>query len=323
MTRTTPPRPVDIVSVFPELANHARTATRLHPRPGSPGLHDSSIGGPLLWPADEPWPMCTEEHEPSEFMTRPDDERRKRRIRDAARGRSYTPEERAELQAIETESGEPTTPPEGPMPFMGFAQLYARDVPDLVPPPDADVLQVLWCPWDHDKEHYCPTLLLRWRKAADVADVIDPQPEPEFMEYGNYLPNPCVLHPEQVVEYQYIDFLPPGLQTRLREWEEETGNDYQFELSIASGTKVGGWSSWHLTDPYPMVCECGADMELLLRIDGFEWDSDQSWRPLEEDRFDDPYLFSQPTGIIIGRGYGLWVFTCPVSYDHPHRLSMQ
>lgn len=31
----------------------ARTATRPHPRPGSPTVHESSVGGPPLWPVDE------------------------------------------------------------------------------------------------------------------------------------------------------------------------------------------------------------------------------------------------------------------------------
>ncbi|GAA2417965.1 hypothetical protein GCM10010420_55450 [Streptomyces glaucosporus] len=60
MPRTTPPRPVDIAAVFPELAPLARTAVRLHPRPGAPTAADNSVGGPLLWPADEPWPTCPE-----------------------------------------------------------------------------------------------------------------------------------------------------------------------------------------------------------------------------------------------------------------------
>jgi transposase len=54
------PRPVDVTALFPQLAPLARTATRLHPRPGLPTVHDSSVGGPLLWPADEPWPYCDE-----------------------------------------------------------------------------------------------------------------------------------------------------------------------------------------------------------------------------------------------------------------------
>lgn len=49
---TTPPRPFDVTTAFPLLARLARTATRLHPRPGTPSPQDSSIGGTLLWPAD-------------------------------------------------------------------------------------------------------------------------------------------------------------------------------------------------------------------------------------------------------------------------------
>lgn len=58
MARTTPPRPVDVAGAFPRLRDHRATTTRLHPRPGSPSHTDSSIGGPLLWPAGEPWPYC-------------------------------------------------------------------------------------------------------------------------------------------------------------------------------------------------------------------------------------------------------------------------
>ncbi|MFJ7588037.1 hypothetical protein ACIQZO_11765 [Streptomyces sp. NPDC097617] len=61
-SRTTPPRPLDVESLFPGLAAHRRAATRLHPRPAAPGVHDSHVGGPLLWPADDPWPICTVPH---------------------------------------------------------------------------------------------------------------------------------------------------------------------------------------------------------------------------------------------------------------------
>src|SRR2546423_1890577 len=62
MSPVTPPRPLDVTAVIPQLAPLARTATRLHPRPGSPSPRDSSVGGPLLWPADEPWPHCHGPH---------------------------------------------------------------------------------------------------------------------------------------------------------------------------------------------------------------------------------------------------------------------
>lgn len=61
-SHTTPPRPLDVTTLFPQLAPLARTATRLHPRPASPTPNDSSVGGPLLWPAHEPWPHCEETH---------------------------------------------------------------------------------------------------------------------------------------------------------------------------------------------------------------------------------------------------------------------
>src|SRR5215469_7264887 len=51
-----------ITTVFPDLAELAATAIRLHPRPGRAGLRDSSIGGPLLWPAGEAWPVCDDSH---------------------------------------------------------------------------------------------------------------------------------------------------------------------------------------------------------------------------------------------------------------------
>lgn len=54
----TPDRPVDVAGLFSELAGQERTAVRLHPRPGLPSPQESSIGGPLLWPATEPWPHC-------------------------------------------------------------------------------------------------------------------------------------------------------------------------------------------------------------------------------------------------------------------------
>ncbi|MFI8211135.1 hypothetical protein ACIF82_17835, partial [Streptomyces werraensis] len=54
MSFTTPPRPVDVTALFPQLAPLARTATRLHPRPGSPTVHDSSVGGARGGPPPPP-----------------------------------------------------------------------------------------------------------------------------------------------------------------------------------------------------------------------------------------------------------------------------
>ncbi|MFG2087451.1 MULTISPECIES: hypothetical protein [unclassified Spirillospora] len=62
MPHTTRPPIMDITEDIPGLAAYARTAVRLHPRRGNPTPDDSSIGGPLRWPADEPWPFCDQQH---------------------------------------------------------------------------------------------------------------------------------------------------------------------------------------------------------------------------------------------------------------------
>ena len=97
--RTTPPRPVDVPAVFPELASLARPAIRLHPRPGEPSVKESSVGGPLLWPADEPWPHCEGPHVDAGFRRPPAEvrmERRRRaRLHRDPEGPACTPEEAA------------------------------------------------------------------------------------------------------------------------------------------------------------------------------------------------------------------------------------
>jgi hypothetical protein len=122
------------------------------------------------------------------------------------------------------------------------------------------------------------------------------------------------------------DLLPDDLRRRIRQWEKATGHSYQ-SLSIADGWKVGGYASWHLTDPHPMVCECGRDMRLLLTIASGEWDGSRVWRPVEdadEDSEFHSYLSPDtPTHVTIGRGYSLWVFRCPDSFEHRHRMTMQ
>lgn len=60
VTRRTPPRPLPVEELFPEVVPFRRDTVRLHPRRGEPAPGDSSLGGPLLWPAGEPWPSCPE-----------------------------------------------------------------------------------------------------------------------------------------------------------------------------------------------------------------------------------------------------------------------
>jgi hypothetical protein len=284
------------------------------------------VGGPLRWPAAEAWPVCERTDHYLDRVLRPDTVRARRAVyaaasaRAAATGKPYqlTDDERESLPRFDF--SEPHALAYGPTPLVPVAQLYRRDVPDFVGPAGADLLQVLWCPLDHPELGYNPRVVLRWRRTEDIGDVRGPSPEPTVVN-ETYLPTPCVVHPEQVVEYPYADLLPEGLGQRIDAWEERTGHDYQGTLSLAPGWKVGGHANWSLTDPHPMECTaCGAAMVLLLTADSAEWDTpDRTWRPVEEPEGAEIH----PTDVIIGRGYSLYVFICPRSYEHPLGSAMQ
>jgi hypothetical protein len=334
MSFTTPPRPFDVAAVFPQLAPLARTATRLHPRPGSPTVHDSSVGGPLLWPADEPWPHCEGPHEKgaTSVVLSPDDVRVLRRNRAAITSRRHlgrpaslpTPEELATSKRIR--QGRPW--PEGPIAMLPVAQLYARDVPLPVSPPGADLLQVLWCPFDHPTH---PRTALFWRSATTVTDVLDAPPEPPAIKSQGYLPEPSLLAPEQVTEYPHPMELDKELQQQLADtsrWGVSCPTDpqefYRSELSTSPGWKTGGWSRWGLTDPVARPCpECGTEALPLLTIATTEWNAgSDSWAPEEERTNPTPLLRGTPpanfTLIMIARGYDLQLHACPADPSHPH-----
>ncbi|MFI8966146.1 hypothetical protein ACIGO8_28990 [Streptomyces sp. NPDC053493] len=301
MSRTTPPRTVDVAAVFPSLVPLARTATRLHPRPGSPTPHDSSIGGPLLWPADEPWPYCREGHEWHDG-----------RVDDWFEGWH-----------------------EGPNAMLPLVQLYVRDVPLLRPPGQADLLQVLWCPCEHPPEHKPPTALF-WRSSTEVTDALVTPPKTCAVEYDEYVPEPCELAPEQITEYPNLLELTEGVRQQLGDWSrwQAAGSDvdstyapypeafYTRELSVAPGWKVGGWPPWGLTDPVAQLCAvCGTKMDPLLTVASNEWDSsNRGWIPYE-----DQALAGIPRAgvensprVQVSRGNHLQLYVCPTSPAHPH-----
>jgi hypothetical protein len=329
MVRTTPPRPVDIAAHLPELAPLARTTWRLHPRPGEPTPADSSIGGPLLWPTQEPWPTCTQHAGPTLHGASVPDVLEQRRILTEAWARPrgdgtdlLTEEEKVIVDRVNsgTEIAQ-----DGPAPMVPVAQLYARDIPTLPRPDGADLLQMLWCPFDHESDGYLPSTVLRWRFAADVQDPLTDPPQPAAVEQ-DYQPRPCVLHPEEVTEYPAPHCLPADLAERVKAWEDREGMEYQYDLSVAPGCKVGGHAPWSFTDPFPMSCpDCGANVEPLLTIDSCEWDGVTSWRPVEDAAavhrpFPTP---NNPTILVIGDIDSLQFYTCVASPSHQHVTNLQ
>ncbi|MEU6389097.1 hypothetical protein [Streptomyces sp. NPDC046939] len=320
------------------------------------------MGGPLWWPADESWPVCTSVHRKHSGY-RLTDLRAGRRLLDAARRRDpeHGPNdaERETLRRLERRvRAVPGIVDDDPVPLLA-AQLFARDIPDLpAGPGGADLLQVLWCPFEAHGPDRTIDVVLRWRHTDDVTEVLDVQPEPLIVGRTWCVPNACVPDPEQVVEYEYADLLPQTLRRAIDAWEDEQltrqeaaledeapwGNhadsasfdaataarpdtpeihSYQHDLSIAPGWKVGGYATWHLTGPARVDCAaCGTPMRPLLTVEDGEWDGTTTWVPLEDRHLIGVPGASTPTGVQLGRGL-LRIFTCPTDIGHPHRLSFQ
>ncbi|MFD0623305.1 hypothetical protein ACFQ2K_11335 [Streptomyces sanglieri] len=222
----------------------------------------------------------------------------------------------------------------GPVPLLAVAQLYAHDLlaaegDNLWPGPrGTDLLQVLWCPFEHG-EDCIPQVRLVWRKAAEVGPVLSAHPEPSVIEDESYLPGPCVLHPETVTEYPAPLELDEELAERVGAWEEPRDYLYHYALSVAPGWKIGGWGNWSFCDPWPMKCpDCGGAVRPLLTVDSAEWDNEQSWRPVEDEAacaapgvvHPQP---QEPTRITIGRGYTMQIYTCERSSGHTPLQVMQ
>jgi hypothetical protein len=362
MVRTTPPPPLDITAVVPELALLGRRAVRLHPRAGTPGRSDSSLGGPLLWPAEEPWPVCdgwlvTERREP----IAPEDLQRLRRVHDATHdggqpvGEETMEEydERIRIAAggsIDTVAGDRVflapQPHQDPAALVPVLQLYARDIPELPFRGQTDLLQLLWCPNWHDEPWHGPHPVTVWRPAAAVTEPLASPPAPRFdglfpdLAQREYVPLPCVLHPERIVEYPHSEWpyssdLPDALAEQVRQWDEQQDGLFSYwnALSTAPGTKVGGHPRW-VQGPWWPQCGCGLRMHHLLTIASDEFEIatlGRRWLPLE-DR-DDPTITGRrllidrdcwaPHGIMLGDVGSLYLFTCTGCADRPLAGTMQ
>lgn len=287
MTRHTPPRPVAVEELFPELVPFRREAVRLHPRPGEPTCRESSVGGPLLWPSGEPWPECAEEH--------------------------------FDLDEI----------PCDPAPLVPVAQLYQADAPGVEYPAGCDLLQVLWCPFNHEYG-YCPRPEVYWRDSGSVSQVADTPPAPEAAP-DEQVPRPCTLYPERVIEYPSRDLpkeLWDVLRDRFAQLENDTGWSYEFHLADAPGTKLGGYPGWTQDPVWPDCESCGRRMQNLLTV--ASWESDggswRTWLPVEDrellkgqEAVQTPLWRSvnQAAGLMLGDVGGVYIFECPTCPGRP------
>ncbi|MDA1359359.1 hypothetical protein O1R50_06985 [Glycomyces luteolus] len=338
MPFTTPDRPFDLVAMFPELTTLARTAVRLHPRHGNPTAEHSSIGGPLLWPDDEPWPTCSGPHEWDSLETL-DEVFEDRRIKDLAWSTpgggtpdSFTTEEQAFLDSL----GEPGRGDSrgdefqtAEAPLLPVAQLFTRDVPGLPFRERFDLLQVLWCPYDHPETGpygaYEPAVHLRLRDTSrSVLRPVYPARN-TLVGFKDYVPSPCVLAPEEVTEFPHTDLLSPELREEIKATTERPEAFDYHDNALAPGWKVNGHGArWWIIDAFDVRCECGAEAKPLLTAATGGLDSPTShWRPLEErdGAAEAPKRYGS-VDVYLGRGYDLQIFHCGLDPEHPPVMEM-
>jgi hypothetical protein len=172
-----------------------------------------------------------------------------------------------------------------------------------------------------------------WRTASRV---LDPRPAnpPPTDAYYEYVPFPCRLLPERVIEYPSVYELPDELVERIYEWEgqhlSEKGEhlwEYESDLSVCEGSKIGGYVRV-IQSLWVPGCECGEEMEHLLTVESMEWNGvvDQRWTPLEEQalfapapaRWEDwdekdreiQRALWNPTGLMLGDAGHMQLFVC-------------
>jgi hypothetical protein len=257
----TPPPWVDVLQVLPELASQARTAVRLHPRHNPDLPADASkIGGMFLWPADEPWPVCSEHREP----------------------------------------------------YVTAMQLRAEEFPEMQFRPGTDLFQWLWCA---NPDHGWVQSAVYWRRRASIAKALEIMPKPRRANI-TFVPAPCVLLPERVIEYPPPQLLSPSQIQRLEAWSvapllapqararldlSSIEGFYQGELATCPGTKIGGYPYYYQSPSPRPQSPSGKPTEFLVTISAYEFGVREQlrWEPQE----DPQYIAASK-----GRVPGMWVY---------------
>lgn len=318
---TTPTPPVDITAHFEWLREFAATAIRLHPRrSGNLPVHISKMGGLFYWPRSVPWPVCHARDGVDLYdLSRPE----KLEELKIFLGHAY------ELQRLSGFTGSAGS--REPLrhwinrqleevhelerrgrnghgqPYLPLLQLRRDDFPTLPFPFDADLFQLLWCPYVHfdGPPAEQPGFMVFWRRQADIVDPLLAEPR---MADGVELFE-CRLDPEYITEYPVSGSFEAHFREDLNYWEPGGAEIYDDTLSAAPGVKLFGYPRW-IGDAATPFCQCGRMMKILVTIDmdefGVRPSSVNRWRPVEEGASNLSHGFS------IGDPGALFLFHCPI-----------
>jgi hypothetical protein len=318
MARRTRPPQQPIEALFPDLLPLQRVAVRLHPHRVAASLPPSAskIGGHILWPEEEPWPVCTER----EYAVEPVTPSHPVAFTDLLTGRSYGP------TWIGPEDRRHTGT------YLPVLQLRRDDVPELPFPDDSDLFQLVWCPRLHEDD-YQPRIRLYWRRERDITHPRASFPRPLGLTNDDAADSlvpryECTVAPERIREYpslselEQMGLIPDDAREHL--WDAQN----RGELGTAhGGTKVGGWPVGS-QEAVALRCPRGHEMQYLLSFETSEPLEELILSPDEQERLQhldarEEEAYREPTGMAFGRNGFLYVFWCPACPDHIARSVMQ
>lgn len=188
--------------------------------------------------------------------------------------------------------------------YVPVLQLRKQDFPEVSFREDSDLMQILWCPNDH-QPNYCPTTKVFWRKCDSFCSAMTEHVELVEGQYNkDYVPESCIFYPERILEYpdlfedlpvrpeerlegnpDVLSALELNRQQTLKYWHSirDANGLYHACLSTVSGIKLGGHPDW-INDPWYPSCACGAQMECLVSFASREFDGASwfRWLPIEE-----------------------------------------
>jgi hypothetical protein len=222
----------DIPELYPSLLSLGRPTTLLNWTPGEAAIRESSMGGHLLWPRSEPWPVC---------------ERRHGHL--------------ASTGFVEKdESNEPKAH------LVALLQLRASDVPTIRFPEGMDLVQILWCPALH-MEGGVPAPVIYWRDTAQVSDALDRHP-PVRESQSEGRPFPCVPAPEALLDFpDPIDLPADAARQAFGDDDPEDEADTYAELVRDRwADKAGGYPYCPQELCQPCCPECSMEMSLLVQL---------------------------------------------------------